>query len=47
VVCITLAMHGWLAPPLVKFALAGAIELPVVWLVADPLVRLPLVQRIV
>jgi hypothetical protein len=40
-------MHGWLAPPLVKLALAGAIELTVVWLAADPLVRLPVVRRIV
>jgi peptidoglycan/LPS O-acetylase OafA/YrhL len=44
---ITLLLHSWQAPALVKFAGAGALAIPACWLVSDPLVRLPGIRRIV
>lgn len=44
---ICLALHGWVAPALIKFAVAGVLTCAVTWLVADPLVRLTGLKRIV
>jgi peptidoglycan/LPS O-acetylase OafA/YrhL len=46
-VTIALLLHGWGAPPLVKFLVVGSLTCAATWLVADPLVRLPGVRRIV
>jgi peptidoglycan/LPS O-acetylase OafA/YrhL len=42
-----LFLHAWSAPALAKFAVTGALACTASWLVADPLVRLPGVRRIV
>ena len=44
---IALLMHGWAAPALVKFGIVGLLACTATWLLADPLVRLPGVRRIV
>ena len=44
---ISLLLHGWVAPALAKFAVVGALACIATWLVADPLVRLPGVRRVV
>lgn len=44
---ITLLLHRWIAPALVKFALTGTLTCAVAWLLADPLVRAPGVRRVV
>lgn len=44
---ISLLLHGWVAPALVKFAVVGALTCIATWLLADPLVRLPGVRRVV
>ena len=44
---VALLLHAWVAPPLVKFAVVGALSCAATWLVADPLVRIPVVRRIV
>ena len=44
---IALLLHGWAAPALVKFALVGLLACTATWLLADPLVRLPGVRRVV
>ena len=46
-VAIALLLHGWAAPALVKFGVTGLVACTVAWLVADPLVRLPGVRRVV
>jgi len=46
-VAIALLLHGWAAPALVKFGVTGLVACTVAWLVADPLVRLPRVRRVV
>lgn len=46
-VAVALALHGWSAPALVKFAVTGALSCGMSWLVSDPLVRLPGLRRIV
>jgi hypothetical protein len=46
-VSIALLLHGWAAPALVKFGAVGLLACAATWLVADPLVRLPGVRRIV
>jgi hypothetical protein len=40
-------LHHWVAPALVKFAVVGALACTASWLIADPLVRIPVVRRIV
>ena len=40
-------LHGWAAPALVKFAVVGPLACIATWLLADPLVRIPGVRRIV
>ena len=44
---VTLLLHHWVAPALVKFVVAGALACIACWLIADPLVRLPGMRRIV
>jgi peptidoglycan/LPS O-acetylase OafA/YrhL len=44
---IAILLHAWHAPPLVKFAATGTLSCIASWLVADPLVRLPGVRRVV
>lgn len=42
-----LLLHGWVAPPLLKFVVVGGLSCAATWLVADPLVRIPGVRRVV
>jgi peptidoglycan/LPS O-acetylase OafA/YrhL len=44
---IALLLHGWVAPALVKFGTVGLLACTATWLLADPLVRLPGVRRVV
>ena len=44
---VSLLLHGWVAPALVKFGVVGLLACAATWLVADPLVRLPGVRRVV
>jgi peptidoglycan/LPS O-acetylase OafA/YrhL len=44
---ISLLLHRWVAPALAKFAVVGALACIATWLLADPLVRLPEVRRVV
>jgi hypothetical protein len=44
---ISLLLHPWIAPALLKFGVTGALTCIATWLVADPLVRIPGVRRIV
>jgi peptidoglycan/LPS O-acetylase OafA/YrhL len=46
-VAITLMLHPWAAPALLKFAVAGTLACIGTWLVADPFVRLPGFRNIV
>ena len=44
---VSLLLHGWAAPALVKFGVTGLLACCASWLLADPLVRLPGVRRVV
>jgi fucose 4-O-acetylase-like acetyltransferase len=44
---ISLLLHGWAAPALVKFGAVGLLACTATWLLADPLVRLPGVRSVV
>jgi len=44
---IALLLHGWAAPALVKFGAVGLAACTATWLIADPLLRLPGVRRVV
>jgi peptidoglycan/LPS O-acetylase OafA/YrhL len=44
---VSLLLHPWAAPALLKFGVTGALACIATWLVADPLVRIPGVRRIV
>ena len=44
---ISLLLHGWVAPALVKFVVTGTLTSIAAWLAADPLVRLPGMRRVV
>jgi hypothetical protein len=44
---ISVILHPWIAPALVKFAVTGTLTCAVSWLLADPLVRLPGLRRVV
>jgi len=44
---LCLLLRGWVAPALVKFVVAGGLACGACWLVADPLVRLPGIRRVV
>jgi peptidoglycan/LPS O-acetylase OafA/YrhL len=46
-VAIALLLRGWLAPALLKFGVVGLLACIVCWLLADPLVRLPGLRRVV
>lgn len=43
---VALLLHPWAAPALVKFACTGTLSIAACWLVADPLVRLPGLRRV-
>lgn len=44
---ISLLLHPWIAPALLKFAVTGALTCVASWLIADPLVRMPAVRSVV
>jgi peptidoglycan/LPS O-acetylase OafA/YrhL len=44
---VAILMHGWVAPALVKWGVTGTLAVIACWLVADPLVRMPGVRRVV
>jgi peptidoglycan/LPS O-acetylase OafA/YrhL len=44
---ISLLLHPWVAPAVLKFAITGALSCIATWLIADPLVRIPGIRRIV
>jgi peptidoglycan/LPS O-acetylase OafA/YrhL len=44
---ISLLLHGWVAPALVKFGVVGSLAIALTWVAADPLVRLPGIRRVV
>jgi hypothetical protein len=44
---ITLLLHHWIAPAMLKFCVVGALACIACWLLADPLVRLPGLRRVV
>ena len=44
---ISLLLHPWIAPALLKFAITGTLTCIATWLIADPLVRIPGVRRVV
>jgi peptidoglycan/LPS O-acetylase OafA/YrhL len=44
---ISLLLHGWAAPALVKFGVTGTLSCAACWLFADPLVRMPGVRRVI
>jgi peptidoglycan/LPS O-acetylase OafA/YrhL len=44
---IALLLHGWAASALIKFGVVGFLACAATWLLADPLVRLPGVRRVV
>jgi len=44
---VALLLHAWSAPALLKFGVTGALSCIACWFLADPLVRLPAVRRIV
>ncbi len=46
-VAVSLLLHPWVAPALLKFSITGALACAACWLIADPLVRLPGLRRIV
>ncbi|WP_058188387.1 acyltransferase family protein [Terracidiphilus gabretensis] len=46
-VLISLLLHGWAAPALIKFTATGSLTIVACWLLSDPLVRLPGLRRIV
>ena len=44
---ISLLLHPWVAPALIKFAATGSLACIATWMIADPLVRIPGVRRVV
>lgn len=44
---ISLLLHPWIAPAMLKFVVTGTITCIATWLIADPLVRIPGVKRVV
>lgn len=44
---IAILLHGWAAPALLKFGATGLLACAACWLVADPLVRMPGLRRVV
>lgn len=43
---LSLLLHPWVAPALVKFAVTGSLTCAATWLLADPLVRAPGLRRV-
>jgi peptidoglycan/LPS O-acetylase OafA/YrhL len=43
---VSVLLHPWIAPALVKFAIAGTLACAASWLIADPLVRAPGLRRV-
>jgi peptidoglycan/LPS O-acetylase OafA/YrhL len=44
---VSVLLHGWIAPAMIKFAVTGALAIAGSWVIADPLVRAPGLRRIV
>lgn len=44
---VALLLHAWAAPALVKFGVVGTLACAACWLIADPLVRMPGLRRVV
>ena len=44
---VSLLLHDWVAPALFKFGTVGLLACIVCWLIADPLVRMPGVRRVI
>jgi len=44
---ISLLLHPWVAPAILKFGIIGTLSCIATWLIADPLVRIPGIRRIV
>ena len=44
---ISLLLHPWMAPALLKFAVTGTLACVATWLIADPLVRIPGLRPVV
>jgi peptidoglycan/LPS O-acetylase OafA/YrhL len=44
---LALLLHGWVAPALVKFGAVGLLASAATWLIADPVVRMPGIRRVV
>ncbi len=44
---VSLLLHQWIAPALVKFTVTGTFVCLACWIIADPLVRLPGLRRVV
>jgi hypothetical protein len=44
---ISLLLHPWIAPALLKFGVTGTLACIAAWLIADPLVRVPGIRRVV
>ena len=43
---ISVLLHPWIAPAFIKFAVTGILSCAACWLIADPLVRMPGLRRI-
>src|SRR3974390_3140895 len=43
---VSLLLHAWVSPALVKFGATGTLAIVCTWLLADPLVRLPGLRRV-
>jgi peptidoglycan/LPS O-acetylase OafA/YrhL len=46
-VSVSILLRGWAAPALVKWGVVGLLSCVACWLIADPLVRIPGVRRVV
>jgi hypothetical protein len=46
-VCISLLLHSFVAPAILKFTITGTLSCIATWLLADPFVRIPGIRRIV
>lgn len=44
---MSLLLHPWIAPAILKFGVIGTLTCIATWLIADPLVRLPAIRRVV
>lgn len=44
---VSLSLHSWIAPALVKFSAVGLLACTATWLLANPLVQMPGVRRVV